>query len=53
MRRERFCPHCDIVVDLHDGYDEGDEQGCESAAHKERMLRMFNRMVGDVVGIPR
>jgi len=38
---DRFCPLCDVVLDLHDGLDT-----CRSAGMKADLLDQFGHLVG-------
>lgn len=43
----RFCPFCDVVLDLHPWPDDDVDPGCGVATAKADLLDAFGFLIGD------
>lgn len=45
MSDDRFCPLCDVSMDLHPWPDDPEDPGCEIAESKARLLERFGGLL--------
>ena len=44
-KKDRFCPHCDVTMDLHPWSGAGDAAACEIAEKKASLLEQFGMLI--------